>query len=69
MRLRLLDWNTPWFWLTVFWQRGYGKPLFELSVWKPNAWQRWWLHLYQWEEIRPNLPIEAVASSSGEASE
>ena len=52
MRLRIFDLNTPWFWLTLFWQRSYGKPFIELSIWRPNSWKKWWLNVWKWEERR-----------------
>lgn len=52
MRLRILDVNTPWFWMTLFFNRhSYGKPKLELALWSPHTWQRWWLHIWKWEEI------------------
>jgi hypothetical protein len=50
-RLRVFDWNTPWFWLTVFYQQAYGKPYLEIALWKPNTWKRFWLNVWQWEEV------------------
>jgi hypothetical protein len=50
MRLRVLDINTPWFWLTVFWQRLYGKPWLEMSIWSPNTHRSWWFYAFQWEK-------------------
>jgi len=52
MRLRILDLNTPWFWLTLFFNRpSYGKPKLELSLWGPHKWRNWWLHVWKWEQI------------------
>jgi len=64
MRLRMFDWNTPWFWLTIFYQRAYGKPAFELSIWPPNRWKKWWLNVWQWEK-RPS-ETGAYARTSGD---
>ena len=50
-RLRIIDINTPWFWITCFWQRTYGKPRLELALWEPHKWQRWWVNFWQWEGI------------------
>jgi len=51
VRLRILDVNTPWFWLTLFYQKSYGKPFLEASAWSPHSWKRWWLHVWQWERM------------------
>lgn len=48
-RLRVLDVNTPWFWLTVFHRRAYGRPRLEISVWSPNRWRKWWFNFWQRE--------------------
>lgn len=59
-RLRIFDLNTPWFWVTVFFQRLYGKPWFELSLWKPHTFKRWWIYAWKWEP----LPDERGAYST-----
>jgi len=52
MRLRILDLNTPWFWLTAFYvPKAYGKPWLEVGLWKPHRWKRFWFHAWQWEKI------------------
>lgn len=51
MRLRILDINTPYVWLTVFFQRSYGKPWLEISFWQPNTWKNWWVHVWMWEQL------------------
>jgi len=51
MRLRVLDLNTPWFWLTIFYQELYGKPWLEVLFWKPNTWKRWWINIWQHEQL------------------
>jgi len=50
MRLRIFDLNTPWFWLTIFFQRRYAKPWLEVSLWPPNTWKRWWINIWMREE-------------------
>ena len=51
-RLRVLDLNTPWFWLVVFWHgRRYGQPTAEASLYPPQRWRRFWLHVWQREPI------------------
>lgn len=50
MRLRILDWNTRWFWLTIFRNRSIGEPIIAVSVWHPHTWARW-IHVWQWEPI------------------
>jgi len=53
-RLRIFDWNTPWFWLTFFYKpRASGDPILQLALWRPYSWQRWWSHCWKWE-----TPIE-----------
>ena len=59
MRLRIFDLNTPWFWLTIIFQRKYGEPWFALSLWKPNTWQKWWIHVWQWEK-QPDMRGQEV---------
>ena len=52
MRLRIFDLNTPWFWLTMFYNPNpYGKPWLETSLWKPNSWKRFWVNVWQWEPM------------------
>ena len=51
MRLRILDLNTPWFWLVAFAQRQYGEPRFRLEIYGPQRWSRFWLHCWKREEI------------------
>lgn len=70
-RLRVVDWNTPWFWLTVFKyprQARHGSAYFEIQLWNPNTWQRWWLNVWQWEEHDPTPlgMIHGGASAVGE---
>lgn len=51
-RLRVLDLNTPWVWFTIFYSPGrYGKPWLECSLWSPNSWKRFWLNVWQWEDV------------------
>lgn len=66
MRLRIFDWNTPWFWCVIFYQKAYGKPIFEASIYRPAGWTRWWFHFWMLEpipsevggyaEIAPSIP-------------
>jgi hypothetical protein len=53
VRLRIFDLNTPLFWLTVFFQRAYGKPWVEVSLWNPHQFKKWWVYVWQWEQ-RPD---------------
>jgi len=51
-RLRIFDWNTPWFWLIIFYySQTYGEPWFTISLWYPHQWQKWWIHIWIWESI------------------
>jgi hypothetical protein len=65
MRLRILDLNTPWFWLTVFFQKRYGKPWIEIAIWTPNTWKNFWLNVWQWE----GTPMEVGKYSTGQVNE
>lgn len=51
MRLRIIDLNTPWFWLVAFSQYAYGEPRFNLNVYGPQRWQRFWFHFWQRETL------------------
>jgi hypothetical protein len=50
-RLRIFVLNTPLFWLTVFYQRAYGKPRLTIELWEPHKWKRFWINLWQWEPV------------------
>ncbi len=51
MRLRILDWNTRWFWITAFWYgKRYGASMFEFSLHEPQKWSRW-IHVWLREPI------------------
>ena len=50
-RFRVFDLNTPWFWLTIFFQRRYGKPWLEVLLWKPHTWKKWWVYAWKWEAV------------------
>ena len=61
-RLRVFDWNSRWFWLTVFYEpQHYGKPYLTISLWKPHGFSRW-VNLWQWEETP--LKVGAYAPES-----
>lgn len=54
-RLRVFDWNTPWFQVLIFWRRNdwrraYAKPLLEITVRRPHTWRRWWFHFMEREQ-------------------
>lgn len=69
MRLRILDLNTPWVWMTCFYSRQYGKPFLEFSLWSPQTFQRWWLHVWKWEalpDMRPQMAIMPAAEAAAE---
>lgn len=52
MRLRILDWNTPWVWITAFFNpKAHGTPIVEFGLWRPHTWKRWWFHCWQWESF------------------
>jgi len=67
MRLRIVDINTPWFWLVAFAQREYGEPRFRLAIYAPNRWKRWWFHCWKREAV-PEETGEAVMSATQEKS-
>jgi hypothetical protein len=50
-RLRVFDLSTRWFWLVVFYQREYGRPIMEASLFGPTPRPRWWLHVWLWEPV------------------
>lgn len=67
-RLRVLDINTPWFWLTIFYYgQRYGKPSFELLAWDPHTWQKFWFHAWKWEDISVDRGEYAQASEYAQA--
>lgn len=50
-RLRILDINTPWVWLTILYRpKIYGDSWLITELWEPNRWRKWWLHFWQWED-------------------
>lgn len=66
MRLRVFDLNTPWFWLTIFYQRLYGKPWMEVLLWEPHTFRSWWVHFWLWETIPDEHAVfVAVQEPSG----
>lgn len=63
MRLRVLDLNISWLlWLTVFYQRVYGKPFLECCLWRSNSWGSW-INIWKWEKIPMEQPQTAEYAS------
>lgn len=62
MRLRVLDFNCPLFWFTIFYQKRIGEPWIEASIWSPHRFknQPFWLHVWKWENLPDTRPMEAV---------
>ena len=51
-RIRVLDWNTPWFWFTVFYEPfNYGEAWLKIEVWSPHKHCKWWLNCWRKEQI------------------
>lgn len=61
MRLRIFDLNTPFFWLTIFYNpKHYGKPTVEAAIWEPHKFQKWWIHVWMWEKLPDERPMQAT---------
>jgi len=50
MRLRIFDWSTKYFWIVIFYQKRYGEPRIELSIYSPSK-HFGWFNVWQWEDV------------------
>lgn len=58
-RLRVLDINTPWFWLTIFYEPlNYGDSWLKIELWELNKWKKWWFHFWKWEDIPSGIDYD-----------
>ena len=64
VRFRVLDLNTPWFWLVVFGQNIHGKARVEILVYGPQRWKRWWLHVWKREDVPAEKGAAPTEASS-----
>lgn len=65
-RYRVLDWNTPWFWVVAFHRRSVGSAWLEVSIFGPS--HRWlgnWFRIRQgWEPEPDTRGHEAISPLS-----
>lgn len=56
IRLKVIDWNTWWFWLLVYYQPyAYGEPWLLIEIFEPEKiktingrFKRTWFHFWKW---------------------
>jgi hypothetical protein len=60
MRLRILDFNTPWFWFVCFKYTGYASGRIEATLYGPQIGAKWWFYFWRWEPLPDIRPLEAV---------
>jgi hypothetical protein len=71
MRLRIFDWNTPWFWLVCFYRKNDGRHI-EFHAYSPQLWQKWWFHFWAWEampDTRPQFAKDVPQTADAAAQE
>ena len=61
MRLRIIDWNSRWFWFVCFYRKDFSGSTdrhIEINLYGPQRWNGTWLHFWIWEplpDMRPQV--------------
>lgn len=63
MRLRILDWNSRWFWFVCFFRKDFSGSVdrhLEINLYGPQKWSGTWFHFWMWEKM-PDMRPQAIA--------
>ena len=67
MRLRIIDWNSRWFWFTVFFRKSWSGCVgyhLDVNLYGPQTWTKPWFNFWMWEEL-PDMRPQVVIDPGG----